>query len=342
MMRVSLELHGPLREAVGSLARLMSSILRVCIGRMLRCPLRPIWTLDFEIATVFFRAQGHRAFRVAGNGNGIVAARRIIDTLVFRLPQFYRLRIVPETAAPVSGRWFISDEHGPTILHFHGGGFVFSPATTDNLIAAVARAIGGRTFVPDYRLAPEHPFPFQLDDALLSYEWILSKASSPSQIILSGDSSGGHLVLALLLMLGQRGLPPPAASIAISPWTDPNGGGASLRSNAPYDWMTGEMLDRMASWAGSRGGADNPLFRLTNADLSSLRRVLIHTGDSEICRDMVQDFVARARVAGADILYRSWPDMNHNFHGFGDMLPQSRLALEQIAAFVASHTGGST
>jgi monoterpene epsilon-lactone hydrolase len=337
MQRVRLVLRGPLREAIGSLARLMSATLRVCVSRMLYGSPRPGWTLNFEIATVFFRAQGRRAFRIAGDGSGIAAARRMIDTLMFRLPHFYQVRIVPERDAPVGGRWFIGEKDGPAVLHFHGGGFVFSPGTTDNLIAAVACAIGGRTFVPDYRLAPEHPFPRQLDDALLSYQWLLSKAGSPSRIVLSGDSSGGHLVLSLLLTLAQKGLPLPAAAVAIAPWTDPGGDSASLRDNAPYDWMDAETMNRMAAWAAS-GGGDHALFRLTQADLSPLRRVLIHAGDVEICSDMVRDFVMRARAAGADVRYETWPDMNHNFHGFGDELMQSRQALKQIADFVASHT----
>lgn len=337
MARVRMVLNAPVGEAAASLARLVASTFRVCARRMLHRP--PTLPLDFEIATEFFRAQGHRAFRISGDGNGIAAARRMVDTLIFRLPHFYDVTISLETSAPVPGRWFASGEQGPLILHFHGGGYVFSPAMTDNLIAAVARAVGGRTFVPDYRLAPEHPFPCQLDDAVRSYEWMLAKVGSPSGIVLSGDSAGGHLVLALLLTLGRHGLPPPAASIAISPWTDPGvGGTASLRTNEPYDWMTADMLDRMAAWAGCDGGADHPLFRLGTADLSALQRVLIHAGGNEICCDMIRDFATRARAAGADVRYESWTGMNHNFHGFGDSVEQSRQALKQIADYVAART----
>ena len=317
----------------------MSTTLRVCVHRALGRSALSALPLVFEIATVFFRAQGHRAFRIAGDGTGVATARRMIDTLVFRLPQVDQVQFAPECNGPVNGRWFVSDRPGPLTLHFHGGGYVFSPATTDNLIAAVVCAIGGRAFVPDYRLAPEHPFPSQLDDALRCYEWLRSEAGSASQIVLSGDSSGGHLLLALLLALSQKGQPLPAASVVISPWTDPGGVGASLSANEPYDWMTGEMLDRMAAWAGSSGGVSHPLFHLVDADVSALKRVLIHAGENEICIDMVQAFVARARRAGADVQYRSWPNMNHNFHGFGNLLPHSREALKQIADFVAAHVG---
>lgn len=340
MKHVRTVLGTPVGEAAASLVRLTSSTLRVCARRMLQRSPCPAMPLDFEIATVFFRAQGLRAFRIAGDGGGIAAARRMVDTLVFRLPHFYQMRIVPETSAPVRGRWFIGERQGPLVLHLHGGGYVFAPTMTDNLIAAVARAIGGQAFVPDYRLAPEHPFPCQLDDALRSYQWLVAQAGSPSRVVLTGDSAGGHLVLALLLTLCQSGQPQPAASIAISPWTDPGGGGgASLRSNAPCDWMTAEMLEQLAVWAGSRGGASHPLFRLMNVDLSPLKRVLIHAGGSEICCDMVRDFATRARTAGADVRCEIWPDMNHNFQGFGDALPQSRQALKQIADYVAAQTG---
>jgi acetyl esterase/lipase len=335
MNRVRVVLRGPPLEAARSLARLVRSALAVCGRRAVFGPRLPAWTLDFEIATDFFQAQGKRAFRLAGDGGGIPAARRMIDTLVFRLPHLDRIRIVADGTAPVGGRWFIHDAGGPLGLHFHGGGYVFSPATTDNLIAAVARAAGGRTFVPDYRLGPEHPFPAQLEDALRCYDWLLAQAGAPPRIVVSGDSSGGHLVLALLLALAERKRPLPCAGIAISPWTDPGGDSASLRVNAATDWMTAEMLARMAAWAG--GGA-HPLFRLVGADLSPLRDVLVHVGDAEISRDMAQEFCARARAAGADVACESFPGMNHNFHGFGDSLPQSRLALERIASFVAERT----
>jgi acetyl esterase/lipase len=266
----------------------------------------------------------------------------MIDTLVFHLPHLRQVRIVPETAAPIGGRWFLSERDGPLALHFHGGGYVFSPATTDNLVAAIVGAIGGRTFVPDYRLAPEHPFPCQLEDALLSYEWLVAQAGPQSHIVLTGDSSGGHLLLALLLTLCQKGLPLPVASVAISPWTNPGSIEPSIEANEPHDWMTGEMLSRMAGWAGSHGGADHPLFRLKDADLSSLRRVLIHAGESEICCDMARGFAERARAAGADVVYESWPDMNHNFHGFGGTLPHSRHALEQIGSYVAARIKDAT
>ncbi|MGH6771547.1 MAG: alpha/beta hydrolase fold domain-containing protein [Xanthobacteraceae bacterium] len=328
-------LRGPPLEAAASLARLLLSTLAVCGRRVVFGPRLPAWTFNFEIATDFFRAQGKRAFRIAGDGSGIPAARRMIDTLVFRLPHLDRMSIIPDTTAPVGGRWFVQDINGPIGLHFHGGGYVFSPAMTDNLIAAVARAVGGRTFVPDYRLGPEHPFPCQLEDALRSYEWLLAQAGPQPRVVLSGDSSGGHLVFALLSTLAVRNLPLPRASITISPWTDPGGDSASLHTNAPTDWMTAEMLERMASWA---GGVGRPMFRLIEVDLSSLRDVLVHAGEAEICHDMVQDFCARARAAGADVACESFPGMNHNFHGFGDMLPQSREALERIGSFVAERT----
>jgi epsilon-lactone hydrolase len=336
MTQVRFALHGPPLEAVASLTRLIVSILYVCIRRAVYGPRRKAWTVNFEIATVFFRAQGRRAFRLAKRRGTIAAARQMIDTLVFRLPHLQKIRIIPEPTAPRSGRWFLSQREGPLCLHLHGGGYVFSPATTDNVIAAITCALGGRTFVPDLRLAPEHSFPSQIDDALLSYQWLTAQAALGSPVVLTGDSSGGHLLLALLLKLSEEGLPLPVASVAISPWTDPDSIEPSLQENAPYDWMTEEMQTQMAAWAGSGGGANHPLFRLMNADLSSLRDVLIHAGESEICRDKASRFAKRARASGAHVTYESWPDMNHNFHGFGDMLPQSRQALDRIVIFVAA------
>jgi monoterpene epsilon-lactone hydrolase len=331
-----LALHPPFLEACRSLARLAGSAARVGARRSWRGPHCPSWTFGFEVATDFFRAQGERAFRLAGRGAGIPAARRMIDTLVFRLGHCRQVHIENEQHAPVPGRWFTTGSgEVPLALHLHGGGFVFSPAMTDNLIAAVVRAVGGRSFVPNYRLAPAHPFPSQLEDAVLSYRWLCEQAPN-SPIVLTGDSCGAHLVLALSLEICRLNLARPAACVAISPWTDPGGEEPSLLANASYDWMTGEMLDLMAAWADSGTGRQHPLFRLIAADLSPLRRVLIHVGEREILFGTARDFVTRARAAGADVTYESWADMNHNFHGFGDTVEESRQALERIGAFVAA------
>jgi acetyl esterase/lipase len=327
-----LSLHGSIGLRAASLALLARSTLSVVLHRLRHGPLRPSWTLAFEIATRFFQAQDARVRAVAPSGD-VAHCRAIADSLVFYRPVLNEVSIEAEHRVP--GAWYIAPSPGPTVLYFHGGGYSFYPKMTDNIVAAVTMAVRGRTFVSHYPLAPEHPFPAQLDAARQAYEWLL-ESTLPSNIILAGDSAGGHLAVMLLLTLND--LPRPAAAIAISPWTDPRGGGASVTQNGPFDWMSAATGDQLARWAGSEFTEHASLTEWPDVrDFAALPPVLIHAGDAEIARDMIQQFCERATHSGAPVTYRAWPDMNHNFHGFGEMMPQSREALAEIGAFAARY-----
>lgn len=327
-----LGLHGSIGLRAASLALLARTAVSVVVRRLLRGPLRPSWTLAFEIATRFFQAQDARVRGVAASGD-VAGCRAIADSLVFYRPVLNQVRIEDERQTP--GAWFIAPRSGPTVLYLHGGGYAFYPKMTDNIVATVAMAAGGRTFVPHYPLAPEHRYPAQLKAARQAYKWLLESVP-PSQIILAGDSAGGHLALMLLLTLNE--LPKPAAAVAISPWTDPRNGGASIAANSAFDWMSPAMSDQLASWAGAEFTEHASLTEWPDVrDLAALPPVLIHGGEAEICRDMIEQFSLRATRAGAPVTLKVWPDMNHNFHGFGELMPQSRDALAEIGAFVAAH-----
>jgi acetyl esterase/lipase len=324
--------NGSIALRGASLWRLVASTVSVLFGRLRRGPLRPSWTLGFEIATRFFQAQDTHVRAVAASGD-MARCRAIADSLVFFRPALNEVRI--ETEHRVPGAWFIAPRSGPTILYLHGGGYAFYPKMTDNIVAAVALATGGRAFVPHYPLAPEHPFPAQFDAARTAYRWLLERVP-PERILFAGDSAGGHLALMLLLTLND--LPKPAAAVAISPWTDPRNGGVSVAENSAFDWMSPAMGDQLARWAGSEFIDHASLNEWPDTrDLAALPPLLVHAGDAEIARDMIVAFCTRARHAGAPVTCRVWPDMNHNFHGFGAMMPQSRDALIEIGAFAAKH-----
>src|SRR5689334_3784789 len=107
------------------------------------------------------------------------------------------------------------------LFYLHGGGYVIgSPRSHRHLAAALARAAGTRALLLDYRLAPEHPFPAALDDAVAAYEWLLAAGAAPDRVIIAGDSAGGGLTVATLLALRDRRLPRPAGGVCISPWVD--------------------------------------------------------------------------------------------------------------------------
>ena len=331
---VRIRLRGPIGSCIYSLFLLIKSAVTVAWQRMVRGPLRPSWGFEFEAATHFFQSQDARVSRLALSGNA-AQCRQVVDSLVFRLPALERVRIVSEPR--FAGSWLNGDRPGPTILHFHGGGYAFYPAMTNNIIATIAAAVGGRIFVPHYPLAPEHPFPAQLDYAENAYRWLLESGVAPSRIVMAGDSAGAHLMLSLLLRRHATGLPKPSAAIAISPWTDPGNGGASMQANSRFDWMSSTMSRQLAQWAGPDLQKFNLALWPHDRDLDELPPLLVHSGEAEICRDMIDEFCAQARRAGADVTYQCWPDMNHNFHGFGDRIPQSEMALKAIATFVAAH-----
>lgn len=327
-----LSLNGSIALRTASLWRLVAATMSVLASRARRGPMLPSWTLAFEIATRFFQAQDAQVSSAAASGD-IARCRAIADSLVFYRPVLNDVRIEAEQRVP--GAWFVAPRAGPTVLYFHGGGYAFYPKMTDNIIAAVVTATGGRAFVPHYPLAPEHPFPAQLDAARRAYRWLL-ESTAPSQILFAGDSAGGHLALMLLLTLNE--LARPAAAVAISPWTDPRNGGASVAESKAFDWMTEAMGDQLARWAGPEFIDNASLVEWPDVrDLAALPPLLVHAGEAEIARDMVLQFCARAQHAGAPVTCRLWPDMNHNFHGFGEMTPQSRDALIEIGAFAAKH-----
>jgi acetyl esterase/lipase len=327
-----LSLNGSIGLRAGSLGRLAWSAASVLVGRLRRGPLRPSWTLAFEIATDFFKAQDACVRNAAAAGDP-ARCRAIADSLVFYQPVLNDVRI--DTVDHPPGAWFTARRTGPTVLYLHGGGYAFYPKMTDNIIAAVVTMTGGRAFVPHYPLAPEHPFPAQLEAARDAYRWLL-ESNAPAQIVFAGDSAGGHLLLMLLLTLND--LPRPAGAVAISPWTDPQSGGASIAGNTAFDWMSPAMGEQLARWAGREFTENASLTEWPDArDLAGLPQLLIHAGEAEIARDMIVQFCIRAKRSGAPVTWRLFADMNHNFHGFGEMMPQSCDALAEIGAFVTEH-----
>ncbi|MHB8328697.1 MAG: alpha/beta hydrolase fold domain-containing protein, partial [Acidimicrobiales bacterium] len=126
-------------------------------------------------------------------------------------------------AGGVPGEWVVAPGADETrvVLHFHGGGYVIgSPTSHRELAARLSAATGAAVLVPDYRLAPEHPFPAAVDDALVVYRWLLGRATDPGALALSGDSAGGGLVLSTMVGARDAGDPLPAAAVCWSPWVD--------------------------------------------------------------------------------------------------------------------------
>jgi len=265
-------------------------------------------------------------------------AREYEDSLIFNSPAVENITIEKIVSA-VKGHWYQSKKNASnvTILYLHGGGFAHYSKAHENLIALVALATESKTFVPDYRLTPEHPFPAQLEDALAAYKWLLANETSPERIVVIGDSAGGNLVLSLLLAIREANLALPSSAICIAPWTDLSNPGESMINNDPYDWIDKQMAERWAEWYSKNTNVKNPLVSPIHADLRGLPPIYIQTGSAEILYDMICSFANRAKEQGANVKLDIWPNMTHDFQAFGDMTYESQEALRKIREFVQQH-----
>jgi acetyl esterase/lipase len=246
------------------------------------------------------------------------------------------------SAGGVDGEW-ISASGAPqdkAILYFHGGGFrLGSVASHRDLIARIADASGCRMLAINYRLAPEHRFPAAVDDALVAFGWMLDQGLKPENIAFAGDSAGGNLVLAAMLVLRESDLPLPVAGVLMSPWTDLAATGASYVTRADADPIHARpmILALAKGYLGDNGEPRHPLASPLYADLAGLPPLLIQVGDRETVLDDSTLFAEKARAAGVDVELQVWDGMIHVFQMFGAELAEARRAINAIAGFLRQH-----
>ena len=242
----------------------------------------------------------------------------------------------------VPGEWVTmpQSQADKVFLLLHGGGYnAGSPKTHRSMAANLAAATGMRVLVPDYRLAPEHPFPAGVKDALLAYGWLLSQGLSEADIVVGGDSAGGGLALSMLLALREANARMPLAAVLMAPWTDLTVSSPSyetLRDKDPT--ITREGLREAGLWyAGNRDPADpmlSPLF----ADPSGLPPLLIHAGGDEVMVDDSVLFAEKAQAAGVETVLKVWPGLWHVFQ-VQSHVPEAAQAIAEIGAFVREQMG---
>jgi epsilon-lactone hydrolase len=227
------------------------------------------------------------------------------------------------------------------VLYLHGGGYVIgSPRSHRHLAAAIARAAATAALLVDYRLAPEHPFPAALDDAVAAYQWLLGRGIGPDRIVVAGDSAGGGLTVATLLAIRDRQLPRPAAGVCISPWVDLTCSGATYATKAAVDpIVTRQSVSMMADAYAGAGDAKAPLVSPLYADLHGLPPLLVQVGSDEVLLDDALGLGERARAAGVDVTVEEWPAMIHVWHWFLPMLAEAERAVGVIGAFVRARLG---
>jgi epsilon-lactone hydrolase len=226
------------------------------------------------------------------------------------------------------------------ILFLHGGGYITgSSSLYRHLTWRLATAACARVLSVDYRLAPEHPFPAALDDAVAAYRWLLADGANPQRVAVVGDSAGGGLAFSLLMRLRDGGIPLPAGAVALSPWTDLALSGASFILNDGADpLISTEQVRRFLGYYLAGADPRMPYASPLYGRPEGLPPTLIQVGSDEVLRDDAVRMAERMRAAGCLIELEIWPRMPHVWHLFAPIMPEARHAIARVGAFVQQAT----
>jgi acetyl esterase/lipase len=244
---------------------------------------------------------------------------------------------VPTAEIAVDG---IEPRH--VVLYFHGGVYVMGDAA---LAAGLASQVGRRTHAKvisvDYRLAPEHPYPAAVDDALAAYEALLHSGVAPSDIAFAGESAGGGLAIATLVNARDHGLPLPAAALVMSPYVDLTLAGTSMRTRSEVDpLLSREALKaRVSDYTAGQDaalGLISPLF----ADLSGLPALIIQAGTHEVLLDDALRLAQRAAMADLEVTLDITPGVPHVFQAYHAILDEGAAALDRAGQLLSAQLAG--
>lgn len=234
----------------------------------------------------------------------------------------------------------VSRPRAGTILYFHGGGHLFgSPETAMSLTGSLVAKTGFRAFSLDYRLAPEHPFPAAIDDALGAYRALLEGGEDPSAIAFAGDSAGGGLTVTTCLSARAAGLSMPAAIVGFSPGLDGTRTGESMDTKAGIDpFFTRDSLGYTgAMYLAGQDPRRELISPAILADLTGFPPMLLQAGTNEVLLDDSTRMAARARAAGVDVILDVTADVPHVFQAFAGVLDEAGQALDRAALFLTQH-----
>jgi monoterpene epsilon-lactone hydrolase len=245
---------------------------------------------------------------------------------------------VPTAEITVNG---IEPRH--VVLYFHGGVYVMSDAF---LAAGLASQVGRRTHAKvisvDYRLAPEHPYPAAVDDALAAYEALLHDGIDASDIAFAGESAGGGLAIATLVNARDHGLPLPAAAFVMSPYVDLTLAGTTMETRRKVDpLLSRELLQaRIPDYTGGQDaalGLISPIF----ADLSGLPPLIIQAGSHEVLLDDAVRLAGQAASADVEVTLEITPGVPHVFQAYSPMLDEAGAALDRAGQLLSAHLAGA-
>ena len=241
-----------------------------------------------------------------------------------------------ETLAGVEAIWALptSADAKKVILYTHGGGFAVGSAASHRKLAGhLAKHLGVTAVVIDYRRAPEHPYPAQIQDSTAVYKELLARGFNAQDIVTSGDSAGGNLALSTVLKLRELGMALPGAVIVFSPWLDMEHVGKTLDTNAATDALVSKAILQAMSgmFLGETGSRTDPLVNPLKADYRGFPRLYINAGSAETLLDNAQDLAAIAKAAGVDVTLSVVDGMQHVFPFLAGRAPEADDELRRIA-----------
>jgi epsilon-lactone hydrolase len=238
----------------------------------------------------------------------------------------------------ITAEWLIpvSRSTDAVIVHLHGGGYVSgSPELHRMLTSQLSKCLGARVLVPNYRLAPEYPFPAALDDSLAVYHSLVSEGHDPAGIVLSGDSAGGGLALATVMCLRDAGEPLPAAVVCMSPWTDLELKNPSCTEKADDEaLLTVPVLEAWALEYAGGAGLGDPLLSPVNGNYSGFPPMLIQVGSEELLLDDARLVARKAEAAGVRVELRIWEGLWHVWQVLGSLVPENEATFAEIGGFL--------
>jgi acetyl esterase/lipase len=253
-----------------------------------------------------------------------------------RLPADITREVV--SADGVRCEWFIPENSPQVLVYLHGGGFIYGLSTVHRqMVAYLARKMGIRTLMVDYRVAPEHPFPAALEDCVTAYRWLLKQGIPSQNIVMAGDSAGGNLTISTLMKLRDSGDPLPAAAACLSPVIDMTDREDHFKGF--YDPLLHPKAGRIyrESYV-ANNDPHNPLISPVFGDWHGLPPLLVHAGEDEFLREDAVRIKELAQAAGVDVRLEIYPRMWHDWQLYLT-LPQAVQSLDDIAQFFKSHVG---
>jgi acetyl esterase/lipase len=258
-----------------------------------------------------------------------------------RLPMPPRVDVQQTTVGNIPAEWLrpADTTDNQAILYLHGGAYTMGSCATHRALASrIAIASKTPALQPEYRLAPEHPFPAALQNCVAAYRWLVDHGIPPRRIVVAGDSAGAGLALALAVTLRDDDVPIPAAIVCISPWADLELTGESLGTHASVDLVC--SLEDSRFHAVQYVGKADPRTALVSpvyADLHGLPPILIHVGDREILLSDALRLAERARGDGVDVELKVWEGMWHVWPLLAGYVPEGQRAVDEIGAFISKH-----